>query len=78
MRPRSSWTDIRHSVPADLEEAGLELVFDLALAERYPGVDQYGLGTAFVPVGNELVEIVVAEPGTASIAAAARAGHHDA
>jgi hypothetical protein len=39
----------------------------VSLADRFPGVDEYGLGTAFYTVGNEFFEIVyAAERGTAA------------
>jgi hypothetical protein len=50
--------------PEPIEE-DLVAIFGLALASRYPGVDEFGLGTAFYPVGNEFFEVVVAAvPGT--------------
>lgn len=33
-------------------------VLGLELAERFPGIDQYGLGTAFFPIGNQFFEVV--------------------
>lgn len=44
----------------------MELI-GISLADRFPGVDQYGLGTAFYTVGDEFFEIVyAAERGTAA------------
>ena len=46
-------------------EADLVAMLDARLAERYPGVDQFGLGTAFYTVGNEFFEVVhAAVPGS--------------
>lgn len=52
--------------PAPVEEFLTE-VLGLKLADRFPGIDQYGLGTAFFPIGNQFLEVVhSAVSGTAA------------
>lgn len=49
----------------DAVEGDLVAIFGVSLASRYPGVDEFGLGTAFFPLGNEIFEVVLAvTPGT--------------
>jgi hypothetical protein len=43
--------------PAPVERAVQEAL-GLALSDRYPGVDGFGLGTAFFPLGNQFFEVV--------------------
>lgn len=43
--------------PNPIEEILTE-VFGLEVAERFSGVDQYGLGTSFYPIGNQFFEVV--------------------
>jgi catechol 2,3-dioxygenase-like lactoylglutathione lyase family enzyme len=45
--------------PAPVESA-LDAVLGLALDHRYPGVDEFGLGAAWFPIGNEFLEVVTA------------------
>jgi hypothetical protein len=48
-------------------EADLFAMLDLEIAWRFDGVDKHGLGTVFIPVGNDFFEIVLAaEPGSAA------------
>lgn len=52
--------------PGQVED-DLCAVLGLQIADRHQGVDEYGLGTAFFPLGDEFVEVVwSAKQGTAA------------
>lgn len=64
MPPRLRQVAIITRRPEPVEDE-LRHVLGLALAYRYPSVDEFGLGTAYFPIGNEMFEVVVAaERGT--------------
>jgi hypothetical protein len=64
MLPRLRQIAVITRQPEPVEDE-LRHVLGLALAYRYPGVDGFGLGTAYFPIGNEMFEVVVAaERGT--------------